>query len=164
MIERDGTDQVGGTGEGDESDAIVGAFVDEFSHHRFDHFDAVDALIVDHEIERLHRAGDVESQHDVDAVGGHFGTAVAALRAREADDHEHGGEDGEQPYKVADPAAAAAGHRACEPHIGILNGGDGAAPSPPEHHQRQQSQGPEPLGLQESRHACAVSGAGGGAP
>ena len=88
MIESNGTHQIRGTGEGDEADAIVGPFLDELRDHRFDHVDAIDPLIVDQEIQRLHRAGHVQTQHDVDPIGGDLRAAVPALRARESHDHE----------------------------------------------------------------------------
>ena len=84
MVERERADQIGGAGKGDEADAVVGPFLDEFRDHRFDHLDAVDALVVDQEVERLHRAGDIEPEHDVDAVGGDFGAAVARAAAGRA--------------------------------------------------------------------------------
>ena len=46
VIERDRTDQEGHTGERNEADAIVGPLFDELRDHGFDHFDAIDSLLV----------------------------------------------------------------------------------------------------------------------
>src|SRR6202044_1006562 len=102
---------------------------DELRHHGLDHLDAIHAPMVDLKIERLHGTGDVESEHDVDAVGGHFGAAVAALWAREPDNHECAREQGQQPQPAPDARAAATGHLSGETHIREFDGGHRTAPA-----------------------------------
>ena len=74
--------------KGDETDAVVGTLLNKLGDDRLDHLDAVDTRVIDREIERLHRAGDVEPQNDVDSVRRDFGAVVGTLRPSQSDDHE----------------------------------------------------------------------------
>ena len=78
---------------------------------------------------------------------------MRALRAREPDDEQGGGENRQHPHQHAHSAAAAPRHIARQADIRIFNGGDRSAPSTPQQYQRQQCQQPKPLRLQEAGHA-----------
>src|ERR1700674_3341514 len=108
--------------------------------------------MVNSKIQRLHRSGNIQPEHDIDAVRGDLGSAMSSLRTGESDDHQSAGKKRQRPYQNTDPAAAAAHNPACEADIGIFDGRDRTAPPTPEHHNRQQGHQPKPFRLQEARH------------
>ena len=152
MVESERAHQVRGGGEGNQADAVVGALLDEARDHGFDHLNAVDAPVVHQKIERLHGAGDIQPEHDVDAIGGDFCAAVGPLWAREANDHEGAGQQGQQPQPTADAGAAAARHFAGKTHIRKFAGRDRSAPSTKQHYHGQKREQPQPFRLKEANH------------
>ena len=112
VIERERADQVGRAGERDDADAVVGPVFDELRDDGLHDVNAVGRLAVELEVERLHRAGHVQREHDVDAAGLHFGAAVAELRPRQADHHQRAGQDRQPPDPAARATARVAGDAA----------------------------------------------------
>ena len=72
VVERQRADEIRRTGKRDHADAVVGPVLDELRDDGLHDIDAVDRLAVDLEIQRLHRAGHIQRQHDVNAAGLHF--------------------------------------------------------------------------------------------
>src|ERR1700733_143921 len=81
----------------DEPDTVVGTLVDELRDDRLDYRDAVDAGVIDLEIECLHRSRNIQSENDVYTVRRDLSATLSALRPRQADDHESRRDDRQQP-------------------------------------------------------------------
>ena len=90
----------------------LGRCFDELRDDGLDDVDAVGRLAVEFEVERLHRAGHIQREHDVNAAGLHFGATVAKLRPRQTDDHQRAGRDGQQPKPAPGTAARLRGRPA----------------------------------------------------
>src|SRR5208282_5777303 len=90
------------------ADTVVGALIDEFRDHRLDYRDAVDAGVIDLEIERLHRTRNVQSEDDVNSVRRDGSATLSALRPGQPDDHENRCDDRKQPNYPTNPAPSAA--------------------------------------------------------
>jgi len=105
VVEGERTDQVGRGREGDEADTIVRPFLDELRHDGLTTLDAVHAPAVDLKSSACHRP-ETSSPSTMSSRGGHLGAAMAALRARQPDDHEAAARRGKQPDPPACPGAA----------------------------------------------------------
>ena len=132
VIERQRADEVGRAGKRDDANAVVGPGFDELRDDGFHDINAVDRLAVDFEVQRLHRAGHIQREHDVNAAGLHCRVAVAELRPRQADDQQrqHGQDRQSTTQRPARLRVSRATCRA-RTDVGVFDGGGRAAPSAP---------------------------------
>jgi hypothetical protein len=80
--------RVGVAPEDDEADAVGGAAAYEVLDHRLGRLQAVR-----HEVGLLHRSGEIERDHDVDALELEIVVAAGGLGPRQADAEQHHGEE-----------------------------------------------------------------------
>src|ERR1700734_1862543 len=103
VVQSERTHDIGGRCECDETDAVIGALVDEPGYDRLPHRNAVDAVVVDREIYLLHRPRDAKSENDVYSIGRAFSATVGPLRPGQADDHERRCDNRQQPNYPTNP-------------------------------------------------------------
>ncbi len=88
LIMREGADEIWSAGKGDHADAVVRALLDKFPHGIFHHLQAIGRLAVQREIQRLHGAGDIEREQDIDPAGLDLDRAFSETWAGKGDDEK----------------------------------------------------------------------------
>src|SRR6185369_17309095 len=150
VVEREGAREIRSSREGDQSDPISGTRLDEFLDDDTRDVEPARRLAAELEVERAHRAGDVDCQHDVDPAGLDLAGAEALLRPRERDDEERRNEDA-KPRPRAPRASPPRSSQAAQQLGGRVEERGGPSDTAGgEEEQRQKGEEPEQLRVRES--------------
>ena len=149
MVERQRALRVRPGGEEHEPDAVLGARRHELLHHRLHGLQAIGALAAEREILGEHAAGDVDGEHDVDALAVDLGRGRAGLRTRE----RHGDRDQRRGAERQQHEPARAGtarrHRPQDPEARKAHGGAAERPARGPQHERHQHEQEQPPGVSQ---------------
>ena len=70
MFKRDRAGDVGATGEGNDAHAVILTLIDKCLCGVFCHGNALGTSAVEHEVDNLHRVGNVDGEDDIDTTCG----------------------------------------------------------------------------------------------